>query len=160
MVASLNFVTPVNQIKDGQINCKNKLTTPVLQIKDGQINVFTTRSMEVYIKDCNLFPKALTNICKTDGILQLNLENGILTDHWGRIGSIVSNRQFQFDGPPPQAGAIYAGGWSITPDGNLALGDQDIFYQCLSGSFYNLYDRWIAEQCSAIRLQITNLVIC
>ncbi|CAL9736212.1 cell wall protein Pir5p [Monosporozyma servazzii] len=157
---TLNFVTPVKQIKDGQIHCTKKMTTPVLQIKDGQINAFTTKSIEVYAENCNALPIDIPNICKTDGILQLNLQNGVLTDHSGRIGSIVSNRQFQFDGPPPQAGAIYAGGWSITPEGHLALGDQDTFYQCLSGNFYNLYDRSIGAQCSTIRLQITNLVVC
>lgn len=98
--------------------------------------------------------------CSNDGTLQLTLHKGILTDEKGRIGSIVANRQFQFDGPPPQAGAIYAAGWSITEDGYLALGDSDIFYQCLSGNFYNLYDEKIAEQCSPIHLEIVSLVEC
>ena len=90
----------------------------------------------------------------------MNLKGGILTDGKGRIGSIVANRQFQFDGPPPQAGAIYAAGWSITEDGYLALGDSDVFYQCLSGNFYNLYDQNVAEQCSAIHLEAVSLVDC
>lgn len=100
------------------------------------------------------------NSCKNDGTLSLTLNDGVLTDGKGRIGSIVSNRQFQFDGPPPQAGAIYAAGWSITKDGNLALGEQDIFYQCLSGTFYNLYDQKVAEQCSSVYLQVVGLVDC
>ncbi|KAL3229662.1 hypothetical protein RNJ44_01798 [Nakaseomyces bracarensis] len=98
--------------------------------------------------------------CKNDGTLVMDLENGILRDGMGRIGSIVSNRQFQFDGPPPQAGAIYAAGWSITPEGNLALGDSDVFYQCSSGNFYNLYDEYIAEQCHPIHLEVLSLVEC
>ncbi|OXB40567.1 hypothetical protein B1J92_M08514g [Nakaseomyces glabratus] len=98
--------------------------------------------------------------CKADGTLVMELENGILRDGKGRIGSIVSNRQFQFDGPPPQAGAIYAAGWSVTPEGNLALGDSDVFYQCSSGNFYNLYDEYIAEQCHPIHLEVLSLVDC
>ncbi|CAI4963159.1 ANL_HP_G0027550.mRNA.1.CDS.1 [Saccharomyces cerevisiae] len=90
----------------------------------------------------------------------MSLSKGILTDRKGRIGSIVANRQFQFDGPPPQAGAIYAVGWSITPEGNLAIGDQDTFYQCLSGDFYNLYDKHIGSQCHEVYLQAIDLIDC
>ncbi|QID86300.1 cik1 suppressing- protein [Saccharomyces pastorianus] len=98
--------------------------------------------------------------CNNDGTLEVTLKGGVLTDNKGRIGSIVANRQFQFDGPTPQAGAIYAAGWSITSEGNLALGDDDVFYQCLSGNFYNLYDEKIGEQCSQIHLQAVSLVNC
>ncbi len=90
----------------------------------------------------------------------MNLKGGILTDGKGRIGSIVANRQFQFDGPPPQAGAIYAAGWSITPAGNLAIGDKDVFYQCLSGDFYNLYDETLGKHCNQVYLQAIDLVDC
>lgn len=65
--------------------------------------------------------------------LAMRLVNGVLVDSLGRIGSIVANRQFQFDGPPAQAGAIYTGGWSVCADGTLALGDSKKFYQCASG---------------------------
>ena len=88
------------------------------------------------------------------------LNKGILTDSKGRIGSIVANQQFQFDGPPPQAGAIYAAGWSVTADGNLAIGEKDIFYQCLSGNFYNLYDEHIGSQCEEVYLKVVDLVDC
>ena len=53
---------------------------------------------------------------------------------------IAANYQFQFDAPP-QAGAIYTTGFSLCSNNSLALGGSAIFYQCLSGSFYNLYDR-------------------
>jgi hypothetical protein len=75
-----------------------------------------------------------------NGELQLSLSGGILTDSNGRTGYIASNYQFQFD-KPPQAGAIYTAGWTICPNGSLALGGQAYFWQCKSGSFYNLYDR-------------------
>ncbi|KAG0666830.1 beta-1,3-glucan linked protein [Maudiozyma exigua] len=102
----------------------------------------------------------VTNVSsKVDATLEMSIKDGILTDDKGRVGSIVANRQFQFDGPP-QAGALYAAGWSITPDGNLALGDQDVFYQCLSGDFYNLYDESIAAQCHPVYLQAIDLINC
>ncbi|ODV73176.1 uncharacterized protein CYBJADRAFT_119279, partial [Cyberlindnera jadinii NRRL Y-1542] len=85
--------------------------------------------------------------------LAMTLNNTILLDSHGRVGSIVANRQFQFDGPPPQAGAIYAAGWAISTDGNLMIGDNDIFYQCLSGTFYNLYDESLGEHCQPVYLQ-------
>ena len=135
----------------------NTLICPSLICKTGVVNLF----LQLICPSLIWF----TGVTKFKGSLLVDKVNvsfvlAVTNIFLCVIGSIVSDRQFQFDSPPPQAGAIYAGGWSITPDGNLALGDQDIFYQCLSGSFYNLYDRWIAEQCSAIRLQITNLVIC
>ncbi|KKA03246.1 hypothetical protein D499_0C01970 [Hanseniaspora uvarum DSM 2768] len=98
--------------------------------------------------------------CKAPGVLNITLEDGILKDSHDRIGSIVANRQFQFDGPTPQAGAIYAGGWSISPEGNLVLGEDDIFFQCLSGNFYNIYDEYVAEQCYPVNLQVLEYVDC
>lgn len=105
----------------------------------------------------NLVAKEAT--CKTDSDLAMTLENGILIDSHKRIGSIVANRQFQFDGPTPQSGAIYANGWSIA-DGHLVLGDDYIFWQCLSGTFYNLYDESIADQCVPVVLNVIDLVDC
>ncbi|PNS15685.1 Cell wall mannoprotein PIR3 [Sphaceloma murrayae] len=84
--------------------------------------------------------------------LEISLKDGVLTDAQGRTGYIASNNQFQFDGPA-QAGAIYTAGWSVCSNGSLALGNSAIFYQCLSGTFYNLYDESTAEQCSAVYLQ-------
>ncbi|KAF2005222.1 hypothetical protein P154DRAFT_405328, partial [Amniculicola lignicola CBS 123094] len=81
--------------------------------------------------------------------LTLTLADGVLLDSSKRTGYIASNYQFQFDGPP-QVGAIYTAGFSICSNNSLALGGSAIFYQCLSGSFYNLYDRDWAEQCSPI----------
>ncbi|KAI0461315.1 hypothetical protein LJB42_000982 [Komagataella kurtzmanii] len=102
----------------------------------------------------------IKSACLTPQALGLTLKDSILLDLQGRVGSIVANRQFQFDGPPPQAGTIYAVGWSITPNGYLALGDSEVFYQCLSGSFYNLYDQHIAEQCEAVHLKAVDLISC
>lgn len=97
--------------------------------------------------------------CASAEALSMTLESSILRDAKGRVGSIVSNHQFQFDGPVPQAGAIYTSGWSIV-DGKLALGDSTTFYQCLSGDFYNLYDEKVAEQCTAVELDIVNIIQC
>ena len=156
----------VSQIGDGQIQATTNTTVaPVSQITDGQIQATTLTSATIIPSPA---PAPITNgtdpvtaeTCKSSGTLEMNLKGGILTDGKGRIGSIVANRQFQFDGPPPQAGAIYAAGWSITPEGNLALGDQDTFYQCLSGDFYNLYDKHIGSQCHEVYLQAIDLIDC
>jgi len=91
----------------------------------------------------------------------MTLHNGVLVDKQGRIGSIVSNRQFQFDGPPAQAGAIYTSGWSVClTEGFLALGGSKKFFQCLSGKIFNLYDQSIGGQCSPVFLQIVKVVSC
>ena len=156
----------ISQIGDGQIQATTNTTVaPVSQITDGQIQATTLTSATIIPSPA---PAPITNgtdpvtaeTCKSSGTLEMNLKGGILTDGKGRIGSIVANRQFQFDGPPPQAGAIYAAGWSITPEGNLALGDQDTFYQCLSGDFYNLYDKHIGSQCHEVYLQAIDLIDC
>ncbi|KAG0679249.1 hypothetical protein C6P40_004333 [Pichia californica] len=97
--------------------------------------------------------------CKSKSDLAMTLEDGLLIDSAGRIGSIVANRQFQFDGPPPQAGAIYAAGWSID-DGHLVIGEDYIFWECLSGTFYNIYDESIGDQCIPVTLNVIDLVDC
>lgn len=98
--------------------------------------------------------------CATNTTLQMQLEDGILRDSNNRIGSIVGGRQFQFDGPSPQYGAIFAAGWSITEKGQLALGNSTKFYQCASGEFYNLYDEPIAFQCNPVTLDVVELIDC
>ncbi|GME92708.1 unnamed protein product [Ambrosiozyma monospora] len=103
----------------------------------------------------------ISSICSTNGALQLSLNDGVLIDSAGRIGSIVSNYQFQFDGPPPQAGYIYGAGWSVDNQGILYLGDSDVFYQCLSGNFYNLYSENIdSAACEEIKIQFVELKDC
>ncbi|KAJ4290474.1 hypothetical protein N0V90_010691 [Kalmusia sp. IMI 367209] len=83
--------------------------------------------------------------------LYLTLEDGVLTDGWKRTGSVVANHQFQFDGPP-QAGAIYTGGFSVCQNDSLALGGTTRWWNCRSGGFFNLYDEWIGAQCEEIRI--------
>jgi hypothetical protein len=87
------------------------------------------------------------------------LANGILKDSHGRTGYIASNYQFQFDNPP-QAGAIYTAGFSVCGNGSLALGGSAVFYQCLSGSFYNLYNENWAPQCSPVTINVLELINC
>jgi len=82
----------------------------------------------------------LTYDCQdASGSLYLTLKDGVLTDGWKRTGSVVANHQLQFDGPP-QAGAIYTGGFSICQNDSLAIGGTTRWWNCLSGSFNNLYD--------------------
>ncbi|OWB60322.1 hypothetical protein B5S29_g1194 [[Candida] boidinii] len=180
--ATTATVAPVTQIGDGQIQATTATVAPVTQIGDGQIQA-TTASGASQIEDGQVQATTASGAsqvsdgqvqatssaessydvavaCKADGALAMTLEDGILKDSKGRIGSIVANRQFQFDGPPPQAGAIYAAGWGITDDGYLSIGDDSIFWQCLSGTFYNLYDQSIGGQCSPVHLKIVDLVEC
>jgi len=92
--------------------------------------------------------------CASDGTLVATLKGSVLTDAKSRIGAIVANHQFQFDGPPSQEGSIYTGGFSVCGNGSLALGGSNIFYQCKSGSFYNLYDEASGAQCEEVVIDI------
>ncbi|CAF9912435.1 MAG: hypothetical protein GOMPHAMPRED_007659 [Gomphillus americanus] len=92
--------------------------------------------------------------CGADALV-VQLAGGVLTDNKGRIGSIVANRQFQFDGPPAQTGAIFDAGFSICPNTSIAIGPTTNFFQCLSGSFFNLYDQPAESNCSLVNLQVT-----
>lgn len=98
--------------------------------------------------------------CSETPSVAITLRDGVLRDAQGRIGLIVLSRQFQFDGPPPQYGTLYAAGWLVTPRGTLALGNQTEFYQCMLGSFYNLYDASIAPQCSPVMFEVVEIVSC
>ena len=144
--------TAASQITDGQVQATTKTASSAAQQTDGQVN---TTNEDVTSSD----PVTAVS-CKNNGTLSMTLKDSILVDGKGRVGSIVANRQFQFDGPPPQAGAIYAAGWSMTPEGNLAIGDNDVFFQCLSGNFYNLYDEHIGTQCTPVHLSAIDLVDC
>lgn len=85
----------------------------------------------------------------------MELKDSVLTDakHW--TGYIASNYQFQFDGPP-QAGAIYTGGFCVLNNGSLVLGASSVFYRCKSGDFYNFYDRHWAPQCEPILIRVVS----
>ena len=83
----------------------------------------------------------------------MTLSGGVLKDDQSRTGYIAANHQFQFDGPP-QTGAIYTAGWSVCGNGSLALGGDAIFYQCLSGTFSNLYDESTGDQCSPVYIDV------
>ncbi|KAG0670144.1 hypothetical protein C6P45_002787 [Maudiozyma exigua] len=167
--ATKKTAAAVSQIGDGQIQATTKTTAAAAsQIGDGQVQATTKATTTGTASSASKASAATSNAsdpvtaqsCKNNGTLSMTLKKGILVDGKGRIGSIVANRQFQFDGPPPQAGAIYAAGWSMTPEGNLAIGDNDVFYQCLSGNFYNLYDEHIGSQCTPVHLSAIDLVDC
>ncbi len=97
--------------------------------------------------------------CASNSTLALTLADGILHDAKGRTGYIAANYQFQFDAPP-QAGALFTSGFSVCSNGSLALGGSNVFYQCLSGNFYNLYDRHWAAQCSPVTINTLMLKQC
>ena len=178
----------INQISDGQIQEQTKTKTQkntasaVAQISDGQPQQHTLAPVASQVSDGQVqatsSPDEATveETCYDSDALTIQLKDGELRDSKGRVGAIVANRQFQFDGPPPQAGTIYAAGWSFVPASyagvnekssdttdeglKLALGKQTVFYKCLSGDFYNLYDESIGDQCSAIEIFVLEAVQC
>ncbi|XXG96240.1 hypothetical protein Hte_002521 [Hypoxylon texense] len=89
--------------------------------------------------------------CGSEGVLVLSLKDGTTLDAKDRTGYIASNYQFQFDAPA-QAGALFTSGFSVCENNILALGDSTTFYRCLSGTFYNLYDRNWAPQCEPVSI--------
>ncbi|KAL8913850.1 MAG: hypothetical protein Q9171_001454 [Xanthocarpia ochracea] len=180
--AQTNTYAPVTVISDGQPQAPTLPTTsptkvPASQIGDAQPQapsnadsfprVTTTPSaasapQRPASPDAarSSSPNGVTMIaCKSEGTLAITLADGVLKDAQGRTGYIASNFQFQFDAPP-QAGAIYTSGFSACGNGTLALGSSNVFYQCLSGDFYNLYDRLWAPQCSPITINLLQLQSC
>ncbi|KAL8846807.1 MAG: hypothetical protein Q9221_008135 [Calogaya cf. arnoldii] len=161
------IMDPVSQIGDGQPQAPTSTQLPVSQIDDAQPQAPSTTSApsvpERLASDDS--PQSSTDsgitmvACKTEGTLEITLADGVLKDAQGRTGYIASNFQFQFDAPP-QAGAIYTTGFSACGNGTLALGGSIVFYQCLSGDFYNLYDRSWAPQCSPITINLLELQNC
>lgn len=161
-------IPPVSQISDGQIQAPGSTlctstVSAVSQISDGQPQApYHTIASKV---KRYAFPQATPSSspqlvgCASNGTLTLTLDNGVLKDGQGRTGYIASNYQFQFDNPP-QAGAIYTSGFSVCSNGSLALGGSAVWYQCLSGQFYNLYDRYWAPQCHAVLIDVLLLKNC
>ncbi|KAL8807286.1 MAG: hypothetical protein Q9182_000791 [Xanthomendoza sp. 2 TL-2023] len=167
---------PVSQIGDAQPQAPTQ--TPVSQIGDAQPQAPTSGGPSPSVtgspsassapqrEDPSSAPESssagsgITMVaCETEGTLAITLADGVLKDAQGRTGYIASNFQFQFDAPP-QAGAIYTSGFSACSNGTLALGGSNVFYQCLSGDFYNLYDRSWAPQCSPITINLLQLQTC
>lgn len=143
----------VSQLSDAQPQAPSGTASAVSQISDAQPQAASTAGASAAA------PSATMVACATDGTLELTLVDGILKDGKGRTGYIASNYQFQFDSPP-QAGAIVTAGFSACGNGSLALGGTNVFYQCLSGNFYNLYDRNWAAQCSPVTINTLGLVNC
>lgn len=81
------------------------------------------------------------------------LKGGVLTDQCKRTGEIVANYQFQYD-LHVQDIARNTGGFSVCKNNTLAIAGSAVFYHCLSGTFYNLYDESLGAQCSPVFLEI------
>jgi len=109
-----------------------------------EISIYKTSKRDLEVRQ---------STCGQAGYLTLTLAGGQLKDAVGRTGYIAANYQFQFDAPP-QTGAIYTAGFSVGSNGSLALGGSAVFWECLSGTFYNLYDRNWAAQCQPILIGI------
>jgi len=89
-----------------------------------------------------------------DGTLMISLNDGKLTDQAGRTGYIAGNYQFQFDSPV-QENAKETEGCGLCSNGSMSLMGSTVFYQCLSGDFYNLYSQSTGAQCIPIHIQAT-----
>ncbi|EUC48510.1 hypothetical protein COCMIDRAFT_49634, partial [Bipolaris oryzae ATCC 44560] len=111
---------------------------------DGTFTITTVKAPEADKK------RALARR-QLDGILTMTLQDGKLKDQAGRDGYIASNYQFQFDGPV-QAGALDVDGFALCSNNSLSLKGSTLFYQCLSGDFYNLYSQSIGDQCLPINI--------
>lgn len=160
--------TPVTAIGDGQVQAPT--ATPVTAIGDGQAQAGTTlatstrsagMSVGTTAAGFAMLAGAAQACASTTGVLKLSLSEGVLKDGQGRIGYIAENSQFQFDGPP-QTGAKFTAGFSVCNSGLLALGNSTVFYQCLSGDFYNLYQENIlsAGQCEPVNIEVIQLNNC
>ncbi|KAL8637852.1 MAG: hypothetical protein Q9228_004925 [Teloschistes exilis] len=170
------------QIGDGQVQAQTKTYAPVSVISDGQpqapsLPAPTTSPTAVPVGQASdAQPQApsptITDAptsspnrgvtmaaCQSDDTLAITLADSVLKDAKGRTGYIASNFQFQFDAPP-QAGAIYTSGFTFCDNGTLALGGSNVFYECQSGDFYNLYDRSWAPQCSPVTINLLELITC
>ena len=168
----------VSQISDAQPQAPTATTSAVSQISDAQPQAPTATTSAVSQKS-DAQPQAPTSsaaaatsasgssssggtvmvACASNSTLELTLADGVLKDAKGRTGYIAANYQFQFDAPP-QAGALFTSGFSTCGNGSLALGGSNVFYQCLSGNFYNLYDRHWAAQCSPVTINTLMLKQC
>ncbi|EMD64293.1 hypothetical protein GGP41_006718 [Bipolaris sorokiniana] len=111
---------------------------------DGTFTITTVKAPEAEKK------RALARR-QFDGTLKMTLKDGVLKDQSGRDGYIASNYQFQFDGPV-QADALDVDGFGLCSNNSLSLKGSTLFYQCLSGDFYNLYSQSIGEQCLPINI--------
>lgn len=155
--ASITTTTmdPVSTIGDGQVQA----TKSAVAVQARDVAVTLDERSVGFFMDSETVDQMKPVGCRTNGTLEIQLHHGVLTDNLGRTGYIASNYQFQFD-HPAQAGAIYTAGFSLCSNGSLALGGSTTFYRCLSGNFYNLYDRYWAAQCEAIQLVMLNLQDC
>jgi Yeast PIR protein repeat len=155
-------VQAVSQLSEGHPQAPKSTATAVIQISDGQPEALTPRAAPV-----SQFAKRQGPtvggfqfvVCNTSSTLILSLTAGVLTDSEGRTGYIASDYQLQFD-DPPQSGAIFTAGFSVCINETLALGGTTVFWGCLSGSFYNIYDRNFAPQCQPINLIVAELISC
>ena len=86
-------------------------------------------------------------------ILVAHLSQGVLQDSHGGIGTIASNRQFQFQSPP-QEDAVYTNGWSVCKNGSIALGGSNVFYTCPKDGSRNVFDRIVDSKCQEARVNI------
>jgi hypothetical protein len=136
------------QISDGQLQVPSGGATLVNQSSDGQLQVLRGDAV-TQIGDGQLQSTGGSNPCEST--LDFTLANGVIKDAENRILNIVANHQLQADNPL-QAGSLYSTGFSICSNSSLALMSSTVFYQCSSGTFFNLYDEPAGADCNPVTI--------
>lgn len=119
----------------GQLDCESRKDGCYL----GPIKMNVTLPILHKRATANGNPELYT--CASNKPLIARVVNNQLFDGKNWIGYIAANYQLQFDEGVAQNGALYTSGFSVCDGNKLALGNSTVFYKCLSGDFYNLYDR-------------------
>lgn len=103
--------------------------------------------------------------CKTSNLLHLRLRNGVLSTAEDRLGRVDENHQVVFDDTTSETEPLAVGAmsrdaqWLVSDRGTLgAL--SDLFYQCHLGDSYKLYDAPVHPRCTAVALDVVELVDC
>jgi len=139
------------------------------ELVDGEDNVEHKISKRTTAHGTELYT------CASHKPLMALVKDNQLFDGKNWIGYIAANHQLQFDAGVAQNGALYTSGFSVCDNNKLALGKSTVFYRCLSGNFYNLYDRSVspclviadsaandsasnsAPQCSQVQLELVKV---
>lgn len=113
---------------------------------------------EPSIKTSRKGPSIIPLACLSDSVLELDLNDGLLTSRQHYSASVDSNHQFRFE-EYTDSGSV-PGEWLVSAKGQLEFQQTDLFYQCHSGESYKLYDAPVHSRCAPVLLDVVELVSC
>lgn len=156
-----NTYMPVSVLSDGQPQMPGTHTSTTGSQTVGQPTSADYSSINSFMDGTPISATATYSTtvpklvaCAQNDSLSFTLASGIIKDSKQRMGYLASNFQLQFN-YPPQSNSIYTAGFSVCANGSLAFGGSTVFYQCLSGKSYNLYNKNRATaQCTAVTMDI------